>query len=127
MIDPSCCCGGVEYCVDVEAGLVAMLMLGGVPAPTPRFMPYGFPFDGIGEGANVGPIVAPIPIIGMAMFDGGDGPKRDASSSDAESCVTVVDGALSSKSIKDKLLPTDPMPSSMGIGFDRVMFKGYRL
>jgi hypothetical protein len=121
MIDPSCCGGGVEYCAVVEPGLVETLMFGGMPVLAPILMPYGFPFDSMGEGANVGATAAPMPIIGTVGFNGiGDGPKRDVRSSDAEPWIIAVDGALSSKSIKDKLLAPDPAPSSAGMGFDEV-------
>jgi hypothetical protein len=118
MIDPNCWGGeDVEYRAVVEAGRVAVLMLGGVLISTPGFVPYGFPLEGIGEGANVG-AAPPTAIIGMDGFE--DGPKRDTRSFAPEPCVAVVDGVVSSKSIKDKLLLAEVEASSVGMGFDEV-------
>jgi hypothetical protein len=84
-------------------------MLGGVLISTPGFMPYGFPLEGIGEGANVGAAL-PTAIIGMDGFEEiGDRPKRDARSFAPEPCV-AVDGIVSLKSMKDKLLLAEMLP-----------------
>jgi hypothetical protein len=121
MIDPTCWGGeDVEYCTVVEAGRVAVLILGGVLISTLGFVPYGFPLEGIGEGANVGAAL-PTAIIGMDGFEEiGDRPKRDARSFAPEPCVAVVDGIVSSKLIKDKLLLAEVEASSVGMGFDKV-------
>jgi hypothetical protein len=111
MINPNCWGGeDVEYRTVVKAGRVAVLMFGGVLISTPGFVPYGFPLEGIGEGANVGAAL-PTAIIGMDGFEEiGDGPKRDARLFAPEPCIAVVDGIVSSKSIKDKLLLAEVLP-----------------
>jgi hypothetical protein len=89
---------------------VAVLMLRGVLISTLGFVPYRFPLEGISKGANVGAAL-PTAIIGMDGFEEiGDGPKRDARSFSPEPCVAVVDGVVSLKLIKDKLLLAEVLP-----------------